>query len=46
MTTTQITKDSLYCPYCDTIVETKIHCGEYKMLTLGEAIDAGFIEAD
>lgn len=45
MIITEITKNSLYCPYCDTIVETKIHCGEYKMLTLVQAIDAGFIEA-
>jgi len=41
----EITKNSLYCPYCDTVVETKIHCGEYKMLTIDEAVQDGWIEA-
>lgn len=41
----ETSKDSLYCPYCDSVVETQIHCGEYKLLTIAEAIDEGLIEA-
>jgi hypothetical protein len=45
MTMFEITKNSLYCPYCDTVVETTIHCGEYKLLTIAEAIADGMLEA-
>jgi hypothetical protein len=41
----EITKNSLYCPYCDSVVETTTHCGEYKLLTIAEAVADGYIEA-
>lgn len=47
MTIVEITPNSLYCPYCDTVVETTIcvPCNEYKLLTITEAVLDGFIEA-
>lgn len=45
MSTQTITQTSLYCPACDSIINHTIcvRCNEYKLLTITEAIEAGWL---